>query len=801
MLRILSSKSESAKSDQKQDIHHIVARLRTALYETLAVSLREIEAIAGNPASCTRIDLGKHYDTLAAFYALRESVAAEYLDEVGANFETATLSHTTDGSNTANDPLAHHFEQSINTAEQRYKNSLKLLHAQLRHLGTQLPAGSLNPHCMDPRSIYLPYKVCLESLPISDEGKYILHQLFNEKLFSKLKELYRQANHIITDGDTTPDDNFPGQFISEPMTEEDLEPEYSPPTAKEIDSMSTGEFFAPVEIEAWAREAELRLAQEQNNHERDIELHHHHDISKIPYRHYSIDREELQNLLHVEFPTGDTNSTQHQRSQLIQALTVVQHAEANSDTPLNTEEIISAATCALYEAGSTVATGVIENEKKVIDFVTQTFNTMLGDDTLSNEVKGLLARLQLPIIKLALIDFAFFQDSAHPARQLLNQMANIGISNRTIKDTDFTSLKAATKLIVNDFETETDTFVTALKLIEPIHEEFTRKARELETKIRHQAQISAKRSAAKRTVISTLKHQMRGTRVPDILQRFTTKCWAYYMGLVYLEQGGKSKEWQAAVETVKQLIENAQSYTNFEQINRLTSSDATFFEDIRQKLEKTIPSHPEHQFLFEEIVNWYELRTEKLRMDWELQQQVALAATIEIPDESAAASTQEDEPASNSIADNKVVALFTDTEEKEQDDSTDNSIDDEAASAEEIQDVLIEKSANDVSEMISKAEIELDDLINSIPEEVRPNSWFEIYQGEGRARRRLKLSAILEDTGQLLFVDRTGRGILEIEIECFVDDYNEGRSKLLNDNNRFDSALSSVINNIKNKLP
>ena len=78
-----------------------------------------------------------------------------------------------------------------------------------------------------------------------------------------------------------------------------------------------------------------------------------------------------------------------------------------------------------------------------------------------------------------------------------------------------------------------------------------------------------------------------------------------------------------------------------------------------------------------------------------------------------------------------------------------------------------------------------------------PGAWLEIYQGASNAKRRLKFSTTLEETGRLLFTDRSGDYSLEIDIQTFMNDLNAGRTRLISENNRFDLALSSVINNIR----
>ena len=84
-----------------------------------------------------------------------------------------------------------------------------------------------------------------------------------------------------------------------------------------------------------------------------------------------------------------------------------------------------------------------------------------------------------------------------------------------------------------------------------------------------------------------------------------------------------------------------------------------------------------------------------------------------------------------------------------------------------------------------------------LPESITPGVWLEIFQGEDKAKRRLKFSNANSETKQLFFIDRSGDYRFEIDLETFLDDLSTGRSSLISESNRFDLALSSVINNIR----
>ena len=68
-----------------------------------------------------------------------------------------------------------------------------------------------------------------------------------------------------------------------------------------------------------------------------------------------------------------------------------------------------------------------EDEADVIDLVGMLFDFILDDDNLPDNCKTALSHLHTPYLKVALHDKALFTQHHHPARQLLNSMAQAGV--------------------------------------------------------------------------------------------------------------------------------------------------------------------------------------------------------------------------------------------------------------------------------------------------------------------------------------------------------------------------------------
>ncbi|KPC55367.1 DUF1631 family protein [Amantichitinum ursilacus] len=99
------------------------------------------------------------------------------------------------------------------------------------------------------------------------------------------------------------------------------------------------------------------------------------------------------------------------------------------------------------------------------DLVSMLFDRLFEDERLPNAIKGLLARLQIPVLKVSLLDGSFFARKSHPARQLIDLLEDSfrdwqGEPDDT--DPTFAKFNDVVSWINTHFEDEVGVFDTAL---------------------------------------------------------------------------------------------------------------------------------------------------------------------------------------------------------------------------------------------------------------------------------------------------------------------------------------------------
>ena len=118
-------------------------------------------------------------------------------------------------------------------------------------------------------------------------------------------------------------------------------------------------------------------------------------------------------------------------SQLVSALTDLQATHSLQQFPRqNVVSGLRSSLAAPLQAPSTAlesgALGQFNDD--MIDIVSMLFDFILDDENVHSEIKALIARLQIPMLKVGLVDRTFFANKKHPARILLNEIARTGIS-------------------------------------------------------------------------------------------------------------------------------------------------------------------------------------------------------------------------------------------------------------------------------------------------------------------------------------------------------------------------------------
>lgn len=207
------------------------------------------------------------------------------------------------------------------------------------------------------------------------------------------------------------------------------------------------------------------------------------------------------------------------------------------------------------------AQGVLQGSTQIdgmtIDIVAMLFDYVFDDRAIPDTIKALIARLQIPVLKVAIIDKTFFSKKTHPVRRLLDVLADASVAfagEAARDDPLYKKIEAIVDRIHNEFETD-------IGLFELMIDEFEHFLRARETANAEVVEQSAramhereKREMARMIAHSETEHRANQPDLPLPVASMVRGPWARVLERVYLRDGGRNARFQESLETVDQLI-------------------------------------------------------------------------------------------------------------------------------------------------------------------------------------------------------------------------------------------------------
>lgn len=176
-------------------------------------------------------------------------------------------------------------------------------------------------------------------------------------------------------------------------------------------------------------------------------------------------------------------------------------------------------------------------------------------DTLARE---LLDRLQVPLLRLALQDRAFFVRSEHPGRMFLNTVAESGASwlGDDGVDPHFENQLAQTvQRVVNDYHGDVQVFEQANADLQQQLQVQARRAEVSERRHVEAARGKEKLAVAKQHAGAVLDDMIKAQPLPRFVQTLLRQAWADVLTLVLLRNGEQSELWRAHLDATRRIIE------------------------------------------------------------------------------------------------------------------------------------------------------------------------------------------------------------------------------------------------------
>ena len=237
-------------------------------------------------------------------------------------------------------------------------------------------------------------------------------------------------------------------------------------------------------------------------------------------------------------------------------------------------------------SGGIVTKRMNQIAEKTIDFIELVFDAIIEDEDISDTIKALLLRLQIPVIKASMIDQEFFIYDDHPARVLLDRIAEVGMGITGHSDEVYVQLDKIVSQLISEYELEAHVFQNALDKVNA----FARERDEISRIKEEEAQQQALREHARNSVLRSLRSITAGKTLPEAVHALVLKRWPTLMFNHYLEHGKENDDWIIIIEVLRDVIESVQPLKSAEDLAYLIADKDHLIDRVNQQLSRTYKS-------------------------------------------------------------------------------------------------------------------------------------------------------------------------------------------------------------------
>ena len=596
--------------------------------------------------------------------------------------------------------------------------ALGQLTTRLNQLITQPLSDNSNP--MGPAMLCDFFLQAGRSLGVEIKVKLIILKLFEKYVLADADHLYAEANQLLIATGVLPElKALPARRASDRVTRQARASDLADPDlAQAADKLDKGvqEVFSALQELLLQVRGNLAPRHEPNAEARPIS---------------SQDLLRLLSHLQQYVPSPDAHDDFDLRNQLEQLLTRVS-----------------------VKSGKFRVVG--GGDEDVINLIAMLFEFILDDRNLPSSLRALIGRLQIPMLKVAVIDKSFFSRGSHPARRLLNEIASaaLGWGGRDDyqRDSLYVRVEQIVQRLLNDFVDDPAIFSELLVDFLAFTSDERRRSELLEQRTRDAEEGRARAELARQRVQQELNHRLMGKTLPEVVVRLLQEAWSKVLLLMCLKHGDESAEWEAGLTAMDDLIWSVELHEEAEARQRLLDLVPGLLKALREGLA----SAAFDPFATSEFFSQLEvLHVQAFQHFSKMQDEAVEGGLPEAEGEGV--------PGPSMIEVVEEIVLIAPGEQ------------------------LLNEPALRLPD---------DDAGLLQVDKLRLGCWVEIQEDEEH-RLRCKLAAIVEPSGRYVFVNRTGMKVLEKTRMGLAVEFRRGAIRMLDDALLFDRALESVIGNLR----
>ena len=431
------------------------------------------------------------------------------------------------------------------------------LEALNTRLSSMVPASvTLKNNPVGPEVICESFNEAVAHLELKLPVKLVLFKLFDRQVMVSLKDFLVEGNKRLSDMGVLPDLEQLRKARAEPRQQE------KPPVApSELTSAAgathsssppaSGEAAGRPDPDSRATDSRRQAGASQAKKRRQDDGQRYGQLLS-----------QLKNLLHWgSSGASGSDAGMHQRIEGDELVSMVGNLQQDWSNAVSTEADDSEGLLQLIDGhleqqGEARLDGT---ERGLVDLLDRLFVRVNHQTIACAQLATELRKLELPILQLALKDSTFFDREKHPARRLLNEIAEASIGYTEKVDVDEDPVARAISGVADELAGQPPGDHTALtqlllNFIDLVDKE-RRRVAVLEQRLMEEATATEKVNHAHQAVVRVLMERVKGKTLPRFVVSFAEDAWCKVLFLNHLRSGEDSEEWHGSIRVLDRLLE------------------------------------------------------------------------------------------------------------------------------------------------------------------------------------------------------------------------------------------------------
>ncbi|MCZ7564627.1 MAG: DUF1631 domain-containing protein [Burkholderiales bacterium] len=428
--------------------------------------------------------------------------------------------------------------------------------------------------------------------------------------------------------------------------------------------------------------------------------------------------------------------------------------------------------------GTNVTEGFAQVDAMTIDIVAMLFDYVFDDKRIPDAIKALIGRLQIPILKVAILDKRFFSAKSHPARKLLDALAASAVGWTGAADaTDplYGKIDSIVQRVIAGFDSDVAVFEDMVAELESfLDDEEQRLASfsEQSAKVVHERE---RLEIARVIAHDEVQRRLETREMPEAVSVFLQQSWEKALIVSYAAHGEGSEHWALTLATMDDLLWSVTPKENAEERKKLVGLLPTLLKRLHAGMDLIALAPESRNRFFAELVRCHAQAVKSglgAHMPPPPPRLEVVVPAAAAPEEPAEPQDVWDGDAANADAP-KLVATRVNQG-----------------------DVLIEEIKIQGPGRLEDEDPrrKWDNYVSSL---VR-GMWVQFLQQDG-ATIRAKLTWISPLKGIYLFSNPSGARALAFEPKALAEAFRRGRAEVISDSPLVESAMNSMVSSLEQR--